>query len=212
MKLYYSPGACSLAPHIVLQELGLPYTAVKVDTKAKTFEGGGDYSKINSKGYVPAIELDDGQVLTEAAVILQYLADRKPESGFAPAAGTMERYRFQEWLNFIATEIHKGFGPLWKPDSTEDEKERTRARLAARLDWLATQIQGRNFVAGQQFTASCRCLTCSATSPTGVIDRRRSREAAWCRRRRDVTHRRTWPQVREALKVEGLALKVAETA
>jgi len=207
MKLYYSPGACSLAPHIVLQELGLPYTPVKVDTKAKTFEGGGDYSKINSKGYVPAIELDDGQVLTEAAVILQYLADRKPESGFAPAAGTVERYRFQEWLNFIATEIHKGFGPLWKPDSTEDEKERVRARIAVRLDWLATQMEGRSFVAGQQFTAADAYLfTILNWGHWTDVDL-----GKWPVLKDYVTRIAARPKVREALKVEGL-LKVAQTA
>jgi glutathione S-transferase len=207
MKLYYSPGACSLAPHIVLRELGLPHTAIKVDTNAKTIEGGGHYLKINSKGYVPAIELEDGQVLTEAAVILQYLADRKPESDFAPAAGTTERYRFQEWLNFIATEIHKGFGPLWKPDSTEDEKERTRARLAARLEWLAAQMQGRNFVAGQQFTAADAYLFTILNwgQWTGVD------LAKWPVLKDYAARIAARPQVREALKVEGL-LKIAKAA
>ena len=207
MKLYYSPGACSLAPHIVLQELGLPYTAIKVDTNAKTFEGRGDYLKINSKGYVPAIELDDGQVLTEAAVILQYLADRKPEADLAPVAGTTERYRFQEWLNFIATEIHKGFGPLWKPDSTEDEKERTRARLAVRFDWLAKQMEGRNFVAGQQFTAADAYLftILNWCQWTGID------LAKWPVLKDYVTRIAARPQVREALKVEGL-LKIAKAA
>ena len=207
MKLYYSPGACSLAPHIVLQELGLPYTALKVDTKARTFEGGGDYSKINSKGYVPVIELEDGQVLSEAAVILQYLADRKPESGFAPAAGTMQRYRFQEWLNFIATEIHKGFNPLWKPDSTEDEKERTRARLGVRFDWLAAQMQGRDFVAGPQFTAADAYLftVLNWAQWTGID------LAKWPVLKDYVARIAARPKVREALKVEGL-LKVAKAA
>lgn len=207
MKLYYSPGACSLAPHILLQELALPYAALKVDTKAKTFDGAGDYSRINSKGYVPAIELDDGQVLTEAAVILQYLADRRPESGFAPAAGTMERYRFQEWLNFIATEIHKGFAPLWKPDSTEDEKERTRARLGVRFDWLATQLQGRDFVAGSHFTAADAYLfTILNWSQWTGIDL-----AKWPVLKDYVARIAARPRVREALKVEGL-LKVAKAA
>jgi glutathione S-transferase len=207
MKLYYSPGACSLAPHIVFQELRLPYTAIKVDTITKTIEGGGDYLKTNSKGYVPAVELDDGQVLTEAAVILQYLADRKPESGLAPAAGTTERYRFQEWLNFIATEIHKGFNPLWKPDSTEDEKQRARARLAARLDWLATQMQLRNFVAGQQFTVADAYLftTLNWGQWTGVD------LARWPVLKDYVTRIAARPQVREALKAEGL-LKIAKAA
>ena len=207
MKLYYSPAACSLAPHIVLQELGLPYTALKVDTKAKTFEGGGDYSRINSKGYVPAIELDDGQVLTEAAVILQYLADRRPEAALAPATGTTERYRFQEWLNFIGTEIHKGFGPLWKPDSTEDEKERTRARLAVRFDWLAAQIGERDFVAGPHFTAADAYLfTVLNSSQWTGIDL-----ARWPVLKDYVARIAARPKVREALKVEGL-LKVAKAA
>src|SRR5262245_22717637 len=207
MKLYYSPGACSLGAHIVLQELGLSYTPFKVDTKAKTLEGGGDYSKINSKGYVPAIELEDGQVLTEAAAILQYLADRKPESGFAPAAGTMERYRFQEWLNFIATEIHKRFGPLWKPDSTEDEKERTRARLGVRFDWLAARMHGREFVVGSQFTAADAYLfTVLNWGQWTNIDL-----AKWPVLKDYVARIAARPKVREALKVEGL-LKVAMAA
>jgi len=207
MKLYYSPGACSLAPHIVLQELALPYTALKVDTKARAFEGGGDYSKVNSKGYVPALELDDGQVLTEAAVILQYLADRKPESGFAPAAGTMERYRFQEWLNFIATEIHKGFNALWKADSTEDEKERTRARLGIRFDWLATQMQGREFVAGPHFSVADAYLftVLNWTQWTGID------LAKWPVLKDYVARIAARPKAREALKVEGL-LKIAKAA
>ena len=207
MKLYYSPGACSLAAHIVLQELGLPYTAVKVDTKAKTFEGGGDYSKINSKGYVPAIELEDGQVLTEAAVILQHLADREPEAALAPAAGTMERYRFQEWLNFIATEIHKGFSPLWKPDSTEDEKERTRARLGLRFDWLSAQMRGRDFVAGPHFTAADAYLfTVLNWGQWTGIDLTK-----WPVLKDYVARIAARPKVREALKVEGL-LKIAKAA
>jgi len=207
MKLYYSPAACSLAPHIVLQELGLPYSALKVDTKAKTFEGGADYSRINSKGYVPAIELDDGQVLTEAAVILQYLADRKPEAGLAPAAGTTERYRFQEVLNHIATELHKGFGPLWKPDSTEDEKERTRARLGVRLDWLAKQMQEHTFVAGDHFTvADAYLFTILNWGHWTAVDM-----AKWPVLKDYVARIAARPKVREALRVEGL-LKVAQAA
>jgi len=206
MKLYYSSGACSLAPHIVLRELGLPHTLVKVNTKTRQYDGG-DYLKVNSKGYVPALELDNGQYLTEAAVILEYLADRKPESGLAPAPGTMERYRFREWLNFIATEIHKGFGPLWKPDSTEDEKQRTRNRLGLRLDWLAAQIEGREYVTGGSFTVADAYLftVLNWGQWTGVdIDQWPVLNAYLLR----VASR---PKVQEALRAEGL-LKTAAAA
>ena len=116
MKLYYAPGACSLAPHIALDEPGLPYEPVKVDLRKHTLPDGTDYYAINPKGYVPLLELDDGTRLTEVAVLLQYIADRKPGT-LAPAFGTIERYQLMEWLNFIATEMHKGFGPLWNPET-----------------------------------------------------------------------------------------------
>ena len=151
MKLYYAPGACSLAPHIVLNELGLPHRLIRVDLKTGKTEQGDDFRAINPKGYVPALELDSGERLTEAAVILQYLADSVPAAGLAPAAATAERYRLQEWLNFIATEIHKGFSPLWNAAIGSDEKQRVVDRLGARLDWLATQLEGRDFLAGNTF-------------------------------------------------------------
>src|SRR5690606_28527792 len=112
MRLYFTPGACSLAPHIALREAGLDFELEQVDLQTKRTKSGADYTEVNPKGYVPALRLDDGQVLTEAATILQYVADQKPESGLAPAPGSIERYRLQEWLNFIATELHKGFSPL----------------------------------------------------------------------------------------------------
>src|SRR5512135_2876574 len=110
MKLYFSPEACSLSPHIVLRELGLPFTLVKVDTKSKKTADGADFLAINPKGYVPVLELDNGQRLTEGPAIVQYLADRKPEAGLAPPAGSLERYRLQEWLNYTTSELHKSFG------------------------------------------------------------------------------------------------------
>src|SRR3954469_7021516 len=113
MKLYYTPGACSLSPHIVLREAGLPVELKKVDLASKKIEDGGDYLQINPKGYVPALELPNGEILTEGPVIIQYIADQKPESGLAPKAGTLERYRLLEMLNFITTEIHKSFNPLF---------------------------------------------------------------------------------------------------
>ena len=136
MKLYYSPGACSFAPHIALHEAGLPFEAVKVDLRKHKLADGSDFYAINPKGYVPVLELDDGQRLTEVAVILQYIADRKPGT-LAPAFGSMERYRLMEWLNFIATEVHKQFGPLWHADTPDATKETQRATLAKRFDHIA---------------------------------------------------------------------------
>ena len=154
MKLYYSPGACSLSPHIVLRELGEPVTLVKVDLKTKRTETGADYLAINGKGYVPALELDDGQVLTEGPAIVQYLADRKPEAGLAPAGGTMERYRLQEWLNFISTELHKQFSPLFAPDTPDAVKQAQQQRLANRFDWLSKQLEGKNWLLGARFSVA----------------------------------------------------------
>src|SRR5512147_2270298 len=151
MKLYYSTGACSLAPHIALEELGLPYTAKRVDLKSHTLADGADYYAINPKGYVPVLELDDGTRLTEAAVILQYIADRKPGS-LAPAFGGIDRYRLMEWLNFIATEVHKQFGPLWYPTTPDATKEAQRAKLATRFDYVAKALAGKSYLTGETFT------------------------------------------------------------
>lgn len=154
MKLYYSPGACSMATHIVLREAGLKFDLEKVDLGAKRTAGGDDYTRINAKGYVPAIKLDDGQVLTEGVAIMQYLADQKPESGLAPKAGTMERYRLMEWLNFISTEIHKSFSPLWNPKTPEETKQNQRNLLARRFDYLAQQLKGKQYLMGDKFTVA----------------------------------------------------------
>ena len=154
MKLYYSPGACSMAPHIVLHETGLKFETEKVDLKDKRTSSGADYMRVNPKGYVPALQLDDGQVLTEVAVICQYLADQKPESGLAPRFGTMERYREMEWISFISTEIHKTFSPLWNPNTPEETKQNQRTLLATRLDYLAGQLKGRQYLMGENFTVA----------------------------------------------------------
>lgn len=153
MKLYYSPGACSHAPHIVLHELGLDYTPVKVDLRTHKLADGSDYYAINPKGYVPLLEIDGGMRLTEAAVILQYLADRKPGT-LIPVAGTDERYRQLEWLNFIATEIHKGFGPLWYPDTPEATRKTTIEKLGKRFDLVAAQLARSTFIDGERFSAA----------------------------------------------------------
>ena len=153
MKLYYSPGACSLAPHIALSESGLPYTTKRVDLKTHTLVDGTDYYTINPKGYVPLLELDDGARLTEIAAIVQYIADRKPGT-LAPAYGTMERYRLMEWLNFIATELHKQFGPLWYPTTPEATREAQITKLKSRFELIAKMLATQPYLMGDKFTVA----------------------------------------------------------
>lgn len=152
MKLYYTPGACSLAPHIVLREANLRFELAKVDLGTKKTESGEDYLQVNPKGYVPALRLDDGQVLTEVGTVVQYLADLKPEAVLAPKLGTMERYRLMEWLNFISTEIHKSFGPLWNPQTPEAARQNAIALLGKRFDYLVGALGEQQYVTGEQFT------------------------------------------------------------
>jgi glutathione S-transferase len=154
MRLYYSPGTCSLSPHIVLRELGLPVDLVKVDLGTHKTADGGDYRAINPKGYVPVLQLDDGSVLTEGATIVQYLADRAPATKLAPAAGTMERYRLMEWLNFLASEIHKGFSPLFNAKLSEETKVIMREAMARRFDYLSTRLRDRPYLMGDGFTVA----------------------------------------------------------
>ena len=137
MKLYYAPGVCSLSPHIVLKESGLPFEAIKTDIKAKTTEGGGDYKKTNPLGYVPALALDDGTILTEGPAIVQYIADKVPDKKLAPVNGTLERYKVQSWLNFLSSEVHKGFSPLFNPAMPDEAKKIARDRLATRFACLS---------------------------------------------------------------------------
>lgn len=153
MKLYYAPGACSLSPHIVINEAGLSARYVKVDLKAKKTESGSDFLSINPKGYVPTLELDEGAILTEGPAIVQYLADQVPQKRLVPAAGTFARYRLQEWLNFISTELHKGFGPLFYPPSPE-VKEAAAARLLERLRYVNDVLKDKAFVMGDDFTVA----------------------------------------------------------
>ena len=154
MELYYTPGACSLSPHIVLREAGLPFTLHKVDLKSKSIESGGDFNGVNGKGYVPALKLDNGQVLTEGPAIVQYIADLKPEAGIAPAAGTMERYKLQEWLNFITAELHKAMGSMFNPAQTPEWKEAVKVTLSKRLDWLSKQLEGKSYLMGETFSVA----------------------------------------------------------
>lgn len=152
MKLFFSPGACSMAAHITAREAGVAVTPVKVDLSVHKLEGGEDFYAINPKGYVPALEYSDGGILTEVAAIVQYLADQAPQSGLAPAAGTPERYRFQEWLTFISSELHKGIGPLWRPMPAE-QKQAILEKIGARFGYLETVLGHRDYLMGAKFSA-----------------------------------------------------------
>jgi len=152
MKLYYSTGACSLSPNIVLREAGLPFDLVLASTKTHKLQDGTDYYTINPKGYVPLLELDNGERLSEGPVILQYVADQAPAKNLAPAAGTMARYRLQEWLNFISTELHKGFSPLFNPAMPEEAKALSRDKVKQRLSWVNGQLEGRQYLMGDAFS------------------------------------------------------------
>jgi len=152
MKLYYSPGACSLSPHIVLRELGLPYEPVLASTKTHKLVDGTDYYTINPKGYVPLLELDDGQRLSEGPAIVQYLADQKPASGLVAAPGSMARYRQMEWLNFVSSELHKSYSPLFNAAMPEEGKAVFRERLRGRYKYLNQQLEGKSYLMGDSFS------------------------------------------------------------
>lgn len=152
MKLYYAPAACSLASHIALLEAGLKFTAVKVDLRAKTLADGSDYTKINVQGYVPALQLKNGEVLTEGPAILQYIADQAPASNLAPANGSFARYKLQSWLNFIATELHKNFTPLFDATAAEVTKSAAQQKLVQRLSQLDQQLAALQYLVGDYFT------------------------------------------------------------
>ena len=154
MKLYYSPGACSLSPHIALHEAGLAFEAVLASTKSHKLLDGTDFYTINPLGYVPVLELDNGERLREGPAILQYIADQVPDKQLAPANGTMGRYRLQEWLTFIGTEIHKGFGPLFKPGTPEDYKPQVKEQLLKRLEWVNGELASKPYLLGEQFSVA----------------------------------------------------------
>jgi glutathione S-transferase len=154
MKLYFTPGACSMSPHIVAQELGIPVTLVKVDLAAKKTASGDDFWHINPKGYVPALELDSGELLTEGTAIVQFLADQKPERKLAPPNGTLERYRVQEMLGYINSELHKTFSPLFAPTTTPELRKDREAYLRKRYKLIDDRLAGRNYLFGDQFTVA----------------------------------------------------------
>jgi glutathione S-transferase len=154
MKLYYSPGACSLSPHIALLEAGLPYDLVKVDVRAKKLENGDDYLKVNPKGQVPALALDNGELLTEGPVIVQVVADKAAGKNLAPARDSAERYKLQEWLNFVTSELHKNFGPMFSPLLPEEAKPFFKDRVMSKFKYLETALAGRDYLMGKQFTVA----------------------------------------------------------
>ncbi len=170
MKLYFSPGACSLSPHIALLESGLPFTLELASTKTHQLKDGTDFYTINPLGYVPVLELDNGQCLREGPAIVQYIADQAPASKLAPANGTWERYQLQEWLTFIGTEIHKTFSPLFNPNMPDSAKELFRAQILKRLTWVDSQLAGKDYLTGAQFTVADGYLftVCGWTKFVGV--------------------------------------------
>ena len=154
MKLYYAPGACSLSPHIALLEAGLPYDLVKVDLRAKKLENGDDYLKVNPKGQVPALALDSGELVTEGPVIIQLIADKAGDNNLAPARDSAERYKLLEWLNFITTELHKNFSPLFQPVIPDEVKNFFKDRLTAKFKFIDDQLAGRDYLLGKQFSVA----------------------------------------------------------
>ena len=200
MKLYYSPGACSLSPHIALQEAGLAYTPVLASTKSHKLQDGTDFYTINALGYVPVLELDNGERLREGPAIVQYIADQVPDKQLAPANGTLARYRLQEWLTFIGTELHKGFSPLFNPATPEDYKPMVRERLLQRLQWVDSQLAGKQYLMGDQFTVADGYLftVTNWTQPTKLDISGLAHLAAY---REQVGAR---PAVQAAMKAEGL--------
>ncbi|MEO7207676.1 MAG: glutathione transferase GstA [Steroidobacteraceae bacterium] len=200
MKLYYFPGACSLSPHIVLLEAGLPHTMVKIDSKTKKTESGEDYLALNSKGAVPALQLDDGRVLTEGPAVVQYLADLKPESGLAPRAGTFERYQLMEILNYITSEIHKSFSPLFNPASSADIKETAVTSLGKKFDWLSGFLGKKPFLLGNTFTVADAYLF-TVLNWTGHVKIDLAKWPILADYKSRIAER---PRVIEAMKAEGL--------
>jgi glutathione S-transferase len=200
MKLYYAKGACSLSPHIVLLEAGLPFSLEKIEIATKKTAEGVDYLTINSKGAVPALQLDDGRVLTEGAAIVQYLADQKPESGLAPRAGTFERYQLMEILNYIGSEVHKGFSPLFNPKISADWKASALANLEKKLEWLSGFLASKTYLMGNTFTvADAYLFTVLSWAPGRGIDLGKWPVLSAYQSR--VSQR---PKVQQALKDEGL--------
>ncbi len=200
MKLYYSPGACSLSPHIVLRESGLAFEPVLASTKTHKLQDGTDYYGINPKGYVPLLELDSGERLSEGPVIVQYIADQVPAKKLAPPAGTMARYRLQEWLNFITSEVHKAFGTQFNPGLGDDAKAVFRRKVLERLTWVDGQLAGKNYLMGDDFSvADAYLFTVTNWAPHVGVD-----ISGLANLNAFMARMRERPAVQAAMKAEGL--------
>ena len=200
MKLYYSPGACSLSPHIALKEAGLAFEAIAAPTKTHKLADGTDYYTINPLGYVPFLVLDDGRTLHEGPAIVQYIADQVPAKQLAPANGTWERYKLQEWLNTIGTELHKSFSPLFTPGMPDEAKAIAKTRLISRLTWVDGELAGKTYLMGDTFTVADAYLftVASWSKHVGIDISGLTNLVAYSAR---VSER---PAVQEALRAEGL--------
>ncbi len=200
MKLYFSPGACSLSPHIVLLEAGLPFEKIKADTKTKVLPDGSDYRSVNPLGYVPLLELDDGTRITEGPAIVQYIADQAPAKKLAPANGTMDRIKLQSWLNFVTSELHKGFSPLFNPSMPDEAKKIFRERLGTRFAYLDKHLASNDYLMGKDFSVA-DAYAFVVSNWAGRVDVDLSQHANVLAWRKRVGAR---PAVLEAMKAEGL--------
>lgn len=201
MKLYYMPGACSLAAHIVANEAGVPIELVKVDGKTKQTEANDDFLKVNPNGYVPTLVVEDGETMTEAQLVVQYLGDRNPGSGLMPVAGDMARYRVQQWLAFASSELHKSFGVFFRPGSTDEAKTAAREHLARRFGHVDQQLAGKSYLMGEVFTAADAYLwTILGWTKFANIDL-----SAFANIQKFMGTVAARPAVQQALKAEGLA-------
>ena len=200
MKLYFSPGACSLAVHITLHEAGMTFTPVKAPTRTHLLEDGTDYYSINPLGYVPLLELNDGTRLAEGPAILQYIADQVPEKNLAPANGTFERYKMQEWLTFVGTEVHKNFSPLFVPGTPADTKSAAQATIHKRLAWVNGELAGKQYLMGDVFNVADGYMF-TVTNWAGYVNMDLSAYTHLVAYRTRVAAR---PAVVAAMKAEGL--------
>ena len=205
MKLYYSNGACSLSPHIVLRESGLPFDLVRASTKTHQLDDGSDYYAINPKGSVPLLELDSGERLTEGPAIVQYIADQVPAKNLAPANGTLARYRVQEWLNFITSEIHKTYSPLFRPNTPDEFKTIARDALKKKYEYVEGKLDGKNYLMGENFSVADAYLFVVTTwAPHVGLDLSGLKNL-----NAFMDRMRARPAVQEALQAEGLLKKAA---